>query len=315
MPLDLANVHVTTALTDISVAFGKGTYMADALAPRVMVKHQFNTYFIWDVLREAHRVGQSGRAPGTAATFVEAKNTTDTYSCTDHAHNALVTDEERSNADAAIDPEIDAVEVARRKLLVEKDVALKALLDASGASSATPGTLWDVDGDAVEDVLTGVQNLIAGTQENRITMGMSGQVMRKLLTNATIVNRILAAGSSTDPARVNLQAFAQVFNVNEVIVADAYQNTASVGDTAVMADIWANDVYLVVKPERPRLKTLSGAYTFTWNPLKGGRSEEGQFVHKVRKQLQFSDVFGVHDYYDQKIVSSAAIYLLQNVIS
>lgn len=315
--LDLANVHVVQALTDLSVAFGQeASYIADRLAPRVGVRNQSNRYFIWDALREAHRIGQSGRAPGSPATYVSSKFSQDLYACTDHAHNAKLSDEVRANSDSAINAEESAVMTAKTKLLVEKDKLLKTAIDASGLTTATPsGTNWDADGDAVEDVLIGIQDIISVTQNSRIELGMSGRVLRKLLTNATIIERIKAGGTNDNPAQVNRRALAQIFEVAAIHIAEAYENTSLPGAAATMVDIWDNDVYLVAIPLRPALNTLSALYTFTWNPFTDGRAVEGQFVRTWRDDESLSDVFGVHDYYDQKVISADAMYKISNVIT
>lgn len=313
--LNLSNVHVDVALTGISVAFGKGTFMADELAPRVMVDNQSDQYRVFDVLREALRIGQSGRAPGARGNYVEGKYTLQDYRCIDHTYNTRVPDEMRSNSDDQIDLQADQIEIAREKILVEKDVLLKAILDGSGASSATPSPLWDADGDAVKDILAGVQSIEDATGTDRVILGLSKKVARKLWTNNVVMERIKYGGTPNVPARVMIEAFRVVFGVEEVTIAGAYQNTALPDAAAVLADVWGNDVYLLAKPDRPGLKKLAAVYTITWNPFTDGRAVQGQFVRSWREEAHISDDFGVHDFYTQELVSADGIYLLQNVIS
>lgn len=309
------SVHVSRDLTNISIATGRGEYIADTVAPRIQVQKKADVFYIWDALKESSRVEDSLRAEGTAANFVDAQWTTDNYKTADHAFYSRITDEMRSNADVAIEPEVNATETAKRKLLVQQDVDLKAILDASGADSNVPAVKWDANGNAVEDVLDAKQRMADNDQVDGNALAMSKKVLWKLLTNDVIIERIKAGGSNDNPAVVGLRALAQVFEVERIAVALAYKNTASLGDTAVMVDVWDDDVYLLHTPPMPGMKVIAGVVTFTWDDPQEGNVSEGHFVRKFRDDFTKSDIIAVHKNYDQKVISSGSIQILDDVLT
>jgi hypothetical protein len=71
------------------------------------VRKQSDKYFIHDAEREAFRASNDRRAPGTEANEVNFALSTDNYYAEDHALTSVIPDEERENADPAIQPNID----------------------------------------------------------------------------------------------------------------------------------------------------------------------------------------------------------------
>lgn len=318
-----SSVHELVMLRNISIATGRGEYIAGALAPAIPVPNQSNKFWKWDVKGEANRIEDSVRAEGTAAQVVDAEWTKDTYSTVDHSLAGKVTDEMRSNADVAISPEIDVTEVATRKLLVQQDKDLKTLIDAAMTGNTTTtiggaspgGAKWDANGDAIKDVLEGMQKIADADQVVANVLAMSRKVFWKLKTNANIIERVKASGSNDNAARVSLRALAQVFEVEMIAVALAYENTANLAATKNMSDIWGDDVYLAHIPPRPGFKIISGAYTFVWNDSTEGNALEGHFVRTWRDAEKKSDMIAVHRNYEQKIISATSIHKFDGTLT
>ena len=100
-------VHIDAALTNVAVVYKNPAFIADLIAPPVLVRKQSDKYFIFDAGREAMRPTPDRRAPGAVANEVDFSLSTDTYYCDGHALTSPITDEERENADPVIQPALD----------------------------------------------------------------------------------------------------------------------------------------------------------------------------------------------------------------
>jgi hypothetical protein len=106
---EVSQVHVNVALTNVSLAYRNPAFIADLIAPPVGVRKQQDRYFIHDAEREAFRSTSDHRAPGAEANEVDFALSSEAYYCEDHALVSVIPDEERENADPAIQPDIDRV--------------------------------------------------------------------------------------------------------------------------------------------------------------------------------------------------------------
>ena len=315
---DLKEVHVDAALTNVSIEFGVGTFMAERLAPSIDVLKQSDKYFIIDVLREVLRQQATNRAPGTKAEVVDRRVTTDTYSADDHALSKALPDEIVQNADNAIAQEISSVEFLSRMLGVDREIVLKVILDAgltntaaaSAASDATGG--WDQDtSDPIADVKSATKSIrdALGVQPNVI--GMDIDVFEALQDHPLIVDRIKYTSSPNQPAIVNTTTLAQLFNVAEIAVASIKKNTAAKGAAASLSAVWSDTVYIEFV-ERLGIESNSAAQTFAWNGMPGAVG--GRKVSRWRDDDRGAEMFRLNHYYDQKVVTAGAGYRITNVL-
>ncbi len=102
MPTPTVNdVHIDTAMTQISIAYKNAAYIAEQCFPVVTVQKVSDKYWVFpkdDWFRDDAAV----RAPGTRARSVDYALTTGSYVCVEHALKKSVTDEERANSDAPL---------------------------------------------------------------------------------------------------------------------------------------------------------------------------------------------------------------------
>jgi hypothetical protein len=117
----------------------------------------------------------------------------------------------------------------------------------------------------------GIHMLTAGLRRpNKICMGVN--VFAALQTNASILERIKYQGSEANPADVTENVLAQLFKVNEIVVAESVYNAAPVGANDDMQFICEpNDLLLVYTTDSPSIEEPSAGYTFTWDMLGNGQ--------------------------------------------
>jgi hypothetical protein len=311
---EVSAIHIDAALTNLSVAYPTNNLISERLFPDVPVLKQSDKYYICDATRRAIAPTDTRRAPGTAAHEVDFDWTTGQYMCEGHALASVIPDEERANADPVIKPELDKTEFITEQVLTGQEIDCKAKLDASltGAMTSNPAGKWDdpVNGDPYADITLAINAIEDATGMQPNVMAMDIKVLRNGLKNhPDILDRIKYTGTSMAPAVVTPQAIAELFELEEVILATAFKNTAVEGQAAAITRIWGSDVYLAYRAPRPGLKQISLGYRMVWSPFSG--AVRGWQVNKARLDLRHSDWIEISKYYDQKIVTATAGYRLQ----
>ncbi len=313
---DVSKVHESTALTQLSVAYSDNKYVADEVFPAAPVQKQSDVYYLIDPTREGLRQVDDARAPGAKANEWDFTTSTDNYYCNGHALDAIVPDEERANADAALQPEIDRVEGTTNMILLNKEVAAVAALVTGVTNTAAASNYWSdaANGDPLGDINTGVASVKDNAQVVPNTVVMDDSVFRALLLAPSIIDRIKFTSSPTTPSVVTKEALAALFGVERVLVAESFVNTATKRASASTSAVWGTDVYVLYVPPRAALRTMALGLTFVWTP-GGGVAANGVRVTKWRSDERGGDMIRVQRYYDQKIVASAAGYRIQSVIA
>jgi len=308
-----SQVHIDAALTNVSVAYRNTHFIADLIAPVVGVRKQSDKYFVLDIDRERFRSTADKRAPGAEAAEVDFSVSTDSYFCEDHALEAVITDEERDNADPAIQPDIDKTEFLSDKILLNKEIALANVI----AAGSLPGTTLSGTGQwsdftnsdpvtAVEDQKATIQRAV---QQIPNTLVLPYEVYRKVRLHPKVLDRVANVKLGT----IGPSILADVFDVEQVLVPRGLKNTANPGQAANMVYIWAKNAFLCYVPPRPGLKTVSFAATFQWMAAPGSLS--GHVVEMWREERRKADMVRVQRYYDQKIVAAGASYVWKNAVA
>ncbi len=310
---EISQVHASMALTNISVAYKNPAFIADTLAPPVPVRKQQDKYFIVDSDRESFRSTPDHRAPGAAANEVDFALSTDSYYCNDHALTSIVPDEERANADPAIQPDIDRVEFLSEKIGLNKEIELAGLIQNT---ATLPGRtlsgvqMWsDTNSAPISDIEAARADIIEACQSVPNTLVLPYDVFVKLRTHPAILSNLQYTHSGVPTTDI----LAQIFDVERVLVPRAVQNTARPGQSASMAYVWGKHAFLAYIPPRAGLKTLAFALTFSWNNAPG--SIHGRSVETWRDDTRKGAMIRVQRYYDQKIVCKDAIYVWKNAVA
>lgn len=309
-----SQVHIDAALTNLSVAYRNAHFIADAVAPVVGVRKQSDKYFVLDADRERFRSTDDTRAPGAEANEVDFAVSSDSYFCEDHALEAVITDEERDNADPAIQPDIDKTEFLTDKILLNKEIALanQIATNASLPNETLSGTdQWDDydNSDPVQEVESQKGTILAAVQQLPNTLVLPYQVYAQVRMHPKVLERV--ANSHT--GAVSEAVLADVFDVERVLVPRGLKNTAAPGQTASLSHIWGKNAFLCYVPARPGLKTVAFTTTFQWSAAPG--SLNGHLVEVWREERRKADMVRVQRYYDQKIVATGAVYIWKSAVS
>ncbi|HUT26080.1 MAG TPA: hypothetical protein VM492_17230 [Sumerlaeia bacterium] len=311
---EVSQVHVNVALTNVSLAYRNPAFISDVVAPPAGVRKQQDRYFIYDSAREAFRSTDDKRAPGAEANEVDFALSNETYYCEDHALVSVIPDEERENADPAIQPDIDRTEFLTDKIELNKEIELADVVatDASLPGETLSGTDQWSDGansDPIGDVETGKAAVIEAAQVMPNTLVLPYEVYAKVRVHPDVMEGVKYSVGGIPTADI----LAELFDVQRVLVPRAVKNAAAPGAAASMTYVWGKNAFLCYVPPRAALKTVTFAYSFTWTSAPG--SVSGRVVETWREHPRKSDVVRVQRYYDQKVIAPGAIYVWKAAVA
>ena len=296
-------------LTNLAIAYENPAFVAESLFPTVPVAKESGQFFVIDPSRDRMRVYDDIRAPRSEARIVEWATNKQSYVAEEHAIAAAVDDREKSQAVDPLQPEQEAIESATDALHLGREYEVAQLAVTSGTYPAgnvvalAAGARWDTTtGDPVADVETGKEKIrsVIGRRPN--TLILPSAVYAKVRLNPTVTDRIKYTSLGiTTPALL-----AQLWDIANVVVADAVQNTAALGQAAAIGDVWGKNVVLAFVNPQPAMRSLSFGYTFSVGTERARR---------WREEAESSDYFEASQIRSTNVVANVCGYLIQTPIS
>ena len=305
--LNRSDFMVDPALSNVSIKFSNDTFIAEKIFPNLAVAKQSGKFYTYD--KSNLRVDKTVRALGAGANEVEHSATTASYVTDDHALKEFVPQEIQDQADAALDPLIDATETVTEKLMLDKELALSTLL-ANTANVTQNVTLsgtsqWSdyTNSDPVSDVRTARTVVHAATFKKPNTLFMGKQVFDVLCDHPQILERVKYSQLGV----VTAELMARVFQVEQIIVGEAGYNSANEGQTDSLSYVWGKHAWLAFITPRAGLRQVTFGYTFT-------------YATRVVERWNDQDRKGTYvrvgnDNYVQKIVAVGAGYLIKTAVA
>lgn len=332
------DVHVDRPLTNLSLAFtqDEASFVADKVFQNIPVTNRSDEYYTYD-RGEFNRDEMEQRAPGAQTAGGGYTIGTDNYSAKVWGFHKDIHDQVRNNSDPAISLEREATEYVTRKALIKREV----LWTGNYFTAGDPGDTWtfDVDGDGtpsgaafdptdsannqkqfwnvasstpIEDVREGKRFVQSSTGFRPNIMTCSRAVFDALLDHPDIVGR-LDRGQTTGNAQVTRDSLAALFELDEILVMDAIQNTGAKGLANVHSFIGGDNALLSYRPASPGLMTPAAGYTFSWTGHLGATANGGR-IKRFRMEPESSDRVEIEMAFDQKLVSADLGYFFGGML-
>ena len=149
-------------------------------------------------------------------------------------------------------------------------------------------------------VMMTVMEKLTGFTPNVLAIG--AEVWERLKINAQILDRITGGSSSTSPAKVTQQLVAALFEIEELIVLRAVENTAADGATFAGAYVFGKQGLFMHRDTTEGIETATACRTITWKQYAGNRN--GTRILKWRDESIHSDIVEIESAYVHKIVAS-----------
>lgn len=313
MPSKNAVHPVDIPLSNLSMGYRVDGLIADQLLPPVPVKHETDRYYVYS--KDNLRLNQTLRADGAEANEVDWNVSTASYAVDYHALKHLVTDRVRKNADAAIRPDADAVEMLTGQILLRKENSLAALI-GTAANWANTTSLTSTFAFSAQTTLSNpisfadsattviLQN--SGKKANR--MVIDHRTWKAIKEHVSIVDRI----KYTSPDSIGPEMFGRLVNIEKVLVADANINTGGEGLADAMGFLYTDACWIGYVEQNPGLMKPSALLTFV--QADEGRGGNPYSVTKWREAKRKGDFVEVETNFDHRIVASDCAYLIVNTI-
>ncbi|RLE25526.1 MAG: hypothetical protein DRJ50_02800 [Actinobacteria bacterium] len=321
------DVHVNRPLGNISVAFAQEEegFIADDAFPVVPVLKRSDRYFLYE-RGEFNRDEMTKRAPGTeSAGGTYNIDNTPSYLCESFAFHRDIPDEIRDNADEPLNLDRDATEYLTTKFLIRKEKLWAATFFAttiwtnedtgvSGTPSAGEFQRWDEAASTpIEDIRAARTStkLSGGLRPNKLVVG--AQTYDSLLDHPDIVGR-LDRGQTSGPAIANKDAMAAIFELDQILIMDAIENTALEGATESNAFIGGKHALLLYAAPSPGIMTATAGYTFSWTG-RFGASALSSRIKRFRMEHLESDRVEIDAAFDHKLVSADLGYFFLTAVN
>jgi hypothetical protein len=313
----IASRHVDQALNDFALAYlnQAQSSVARRAFPVVPSPRQSNKYHVYTkaffLSSEARK-----RAPGTESAVRGYELSTDSFFADRYSIAVDVTEEDIANSDAVLDAEQDAVRLALHDIEIAEEVAwaAEAFAASKWGTTVTGGTNFTKWSDAaatpIEDVATGMKTIHKGTGLKPNLLVLGANVWYDGLMNHPDV---LARMPDNAPRIVTEGFLANLFGIDEVLLANQVRNSADEGATASYDFTLGSHALLCYRNPNPGPRSATAGATFLWTGLQGA-SEGYRVKNYPIEEKSIVARIEVDTAFDHKIVGSDLGYFFSTAV-
>lgn len=309
------DLHVDNFLSEVAINYRPEGFIADMIAPIVSVEKETNFYPVFN-RGETFAVEDTIRSRGTEAKRITRSVSTAGYAVKNYALAYDVPVEDRANMDAALQFELDAgaVRYLTTKLWLGWDQRITNLVgSASNVSTGfLTGSSWvgATQGDPISMIWKTMEQIQSQTAQKPNSICFGWQAWNYFRRNVNARNYVL--GLNNGGGAVTRQATQAAFEVDRLIVAGGFYNTANENQAASLSSNVLKDAVLVYyAPLAPSREEPSFMYSFRWTaPELGTPFAAIRHQYDTRKRV---DGLELQYYQDEKITGSEYGALLLGV--
>lgn len=259
------DLHLDANLTQMAMGYRAVGTIAEAVMPIVTVQKQSDKYVVWS-RKETLSIEDTARAPGTEAKKLSRSVSSGTYFAKNFALKHALTLEDRENMDAAYYAELVTGTGAYLldKLMLDWDRRVSLLVNSTSnvGSSATVTSAWTGAGNPIGNLNTAIDNVryATGYRPNRLLFG--SRAWNSFRRDSTVRNLIY--GTNNGGGFVSRQQTAELFEVDQILVAEALFNSANEAQPENLQLVYPDNVLVYYAPPTPTREAPSFAYSFRW---------------------------------------------------
>ena len=317
---NLSKAYTSIALTNYSLAFynDAADFIAQKILPIFPVQKQAGKVFSYG--RDALRIVDTKRATYGSYNKVNLMvEQASLYYLEDYGLYDEIADEDIDNAEAAIDPEMDATEALTQRLMLDMEKKLADVItDAAIITNnigLTGGDKWNVPttSDPFDDILTGrnAVNTATGKEANTLILGRS--VLWTLTNHPLVRNRF--PGSPKITPQMVIDSIGALFGFDQVLVGKVKYNNSNYGAaTQALSSVRGNVAIVAYIENSPRKKSTTLGWTFA---KQSSRRVQRAGKTQIGKEALTNNIYSlivVNMYYDQVIVDTDCAYLIYDIL-
>ncbi len=260
------------------------------------------------------------RAPGSGYNRSKFTFKPDTYATQEYGFEEPVDDAEAAMYKNYFIAETISAARARSALLIGREQRVATLIQDTaaftGAKTGAAAFVWSNHASAtpIDDVETAVLAVWANCGMWPTSIVLTRKAFRHLRNCAQIVDRLKYNGLTDVKAEnITAQVLAQVFDLRELIVANAAKNTAAEGQTAAISSVWTDTMATVCRIDHSSdVRRPTVARTFHWGE---DGSTIGGTMEEYRDEKVRGNVIRNRHQTHEKLMYAAAGYLITGVLS
>lgn len=260
------------------------------------------------------------RTPGSGYWRSSWQFTEDSYMTYDRGAEEPIDDDEEAMYSDFIELSREATNRLVHLILQEKEIRVAAAV--MNTSIYTGGTLTQALGNGqwssgtstpITDLKLAADKMFANTGIYPDTLIINRPTFRTLRQHPDIVSQIVSSGAG-DQARtrdVTTQQLAQVLDFDRVLVGGGAKNTAGIGATASIANVWPSHAMVCKVATTSDMREPCIGRQFHW---AGSGSQMGGQIKVYREEAIRSDVVRVRHYSGEKLIHPEMGVMIQSVI-
>lgn len=244
--LQTAPFPIQAELTAVSIAYHNEKYIADMVLPRVPVGTQEFKYLTYDK-GDRFTIPDTKVGRKSQPNQVEFGATEQTSSTEDYGLDDAVPQADINNAPPNFDPLGNAVEGVTDLVELDREKRVSDIVFAAGTYPAgnkvqlAGNAQWSdfANSDPMEDVEAAMDAPIFRPN----TMVISRLAFSVLRRHPDIMKAV--HGNSGDKGRARREAIQELFELDELLIGDAWHNTSKKGQSLAMTRLWGKHVALL----------------------------------------------------------------------
>jgi hypothetical protein len=304
-------VHVDSLVSTFSLMYANDAYIGSRLMPYVTVSKRSDKYATYPK-RERLAFPEDTIGFRGEANEVDAGRSFANYSVVDYGLQGFVDIDMIQNQDAPLNELLDMTEQVMEGILFNEEKRIATIVQASSnyaGNTAGAGTKWDTAGTGgtiITDILAAKAALWRGRSGNTRLIGVTTLDN----WNTCIINNpaIRDLFKNVSDGLVSTQRLANYLGLDEVLIAEAREDTANEGQTASYSRMWSTDFFSILAvSSRPTTRSahfgstfrLSGdPYVTQWTGHEGKRGA-------IHEKITVSE--------DHKVVAGDTSFLISDV--
>jgi len=293
-------LHVDQLLSQISVKYMNSEYIASSIFPMLPVQKDSDLY---RVFVRNFRIPETKRANRGLALEHDFDVTSNSYLLEKHALMQLVSDDDARNYDIA-SLRADMAEELTDKILARREKTVADLMTTTNWSlnvslaTAAQFSLNTTTSNPIPTFDTGATTIIQNSGFKPVFAVMDRTTFINIKNHVSVLDRIKFTS-----AEVNLATMKGLFDLPEILVGHAVEDTSALGLTEVISNLWPDNVFIGYKPPRPSPLKPSSGYIFQLNK---------PMVKRFRVEDRQSEQIEVEQMYSARVVASLSGYLIRD---
>lgn len=307
-------VHSSTLLSNLSVAYSNEAFIGEQLMPAINVSKLSDEFAIY-TKRDGFAAPDDALGDEADANSVSMSISSSTFSCKGYGLKEFLSQKAIDNADAIFKTMVDVTEHVNELTAFKREKRIMTILTTSAnfgsnTSAIAAADRWNSSGggNPIKDILTARASVWRGPGQTKLVGYCSQEVYNALKTNPAILDVL----KHTRPGTPTRQIMAELFELDDLLVSESWEDTANSGQTASYSKILSAKSFGMVRVSTSPTQTKVASFGKTF-----------RFQGKVNQDMWFDKTKGTTGGWyvrvsadeDHKITAADTGYLLTTVIN